>query len=93
MRKETVFLLVVCYVAFHLSQLSLEDLVAHLESGKQIVAGVLADPIGKGQEFYDGLVQTGAARFLAFAAASKLISWHFKRSATSRKIAADKRAK
>ena len=92
MRKETAFLLVVCYVAFHLSQLSLEDLVAHLESGKQIVAGVLADPIGKGQEFYDGLVQTGAAKFLAFAA-SKLISWHFKRSATSRKIAADKKAK
>ena len=93
MRKETAFLLVICYVAFHLSQLSLEDLVAHLESGKQIVAGVLADPIGKGQEYYDRLVQTGASKFLAFAAASKLISWHFKRSATSRKIAADKKAK
>ena len=47
MRKETVFLFIVCYVAFHLSQLSLEDLGTHLERGKEILAGFLADPIGK----------------------------------------------
>ena len=79
MRKETVFLFIVCYVAFHLSQLSLEDLGTHLERGKEILAGFLADPIGKASEFYDHLVETGAARILSFAVASKFISWHFKR--------------
>ena len=88
MRKDTVFLFIVCYVAFHLSQLSLEDLGTHLERGKEILAGFLADPIGKASEFYDHLVETGAARILSFAVASKFISWHFKRKATSRTAAA-----
>ena len=52
------------------------------------LAGFLADPIGKASEFYDHLVETGAARILSFAVASKFISWHFKRKATSRTAAA-----
>ena len=44
--------------------------------------------IGKASEFYDHLVETGAARILSFAVASKFISWHFKRKATSRTAAA-----